>query len=297
MTAPVQQMLVATKGISTHNIEIQLDMLPVDEMMVSDPPSQEMINTLIANRCPLAPIQVVEIEVAGLPAWAVVDGRRRVKAQRKVLAQAKREGDEILVNMLSTIPAVVLEGHVFDIRRNALAANFNRSSNYLTEVREILRFIHEDHMTIETIAQSCNLDKAEVAKRAKFAKLTSDLLGLFYDGRLAKTVAESIIKHLSRDEQVALYADWQHRLEVNEKARIAADDVKRFRQAQRQKAAEQLSFDLGDDDDEFSDVAKDRNGDTLADIYSDLQSMVATGDAPIEELADLAERIRYFIKE
>jgi ParB/RepB/Spo0J family partition protein len=186
--------------------------LPPDVALIGPPPER----SLVASIRRLGVLEPVLVEALPEGVYAVRDGRRRVKAARRV--------------GLATVPALVLEctglvGGTVTVAKHAV-----RRDNLAAELEAMERFLAAGRSERE-VASATGLAPAAVRQRIRLLGLHPDLLAALVEGRLSGHAAKEAVK-LPRPAQQRLAATLQQKgkLTVDDLAavrRVGAADVAR----------------------------------------------------------------------
>jgi ParB/RepB/Spo0J family partition protein len=217
--------------------EPTLRMIPVGRLVYDTMPFDQRFADSIARSGILQSIAVVQSR-GRAPMYTVADGRRRVGA-------AQQAG-------IPEVPALVFPAgtprHV--AAAIALAANVQRSSNPVSELRSIQEMIAAG-ASEQDIAAQLRIPVGSIRARMRLAALHETLLHATEIGRIAPSIATQIARlPASRQERLATLYEERIRSEVaatGPLARITASDVHEVREAQRTEATEALPDDLFND--------------------------------------------------
>ena len=198
--------------------KVKLDALPEDQP--GPEPTFELIASVMKFGVVL-PIVVIE----RLPGkFEVVDGRRRIKAARKL--------------EMKDIPARVYQddGLLFAGEVLAISLNRLRSRNPAAEYEAIKRLI-EEGASLDEIRKATGLPRATIWKRMQLEDLNKKLLDGLVEGKIATSVAEEAAK-LPKPAQKRL----AKKFEKDEK--VTMRDVKGEKSARAMDEMEQIPADV-----------------------------------------------------
>jgi len=209
--------LIPTEQAEPEHRDLQLDFLPPDEELLSDPPSPELIRS-IREFGVLQPIIVLDKPGA----WVVAAGRRRIKAARAA--------------GLQFIPALIYPQDWALHEVLTLVENGLRSNNRQVDV-EALEGLVLRGASLADIRRATGMPVGTIKSRLKLLKLIPALRKALREGKLRESAATRAAR-LSPEQQQRLADD----LTLNGK--VTGNDVSHAAQVERDRAVTVLPPEL-----------------------------------------------------
>lgn len=237
--------LVPDKPVVFVSDRIPLDELPPDVALIGPPPTKALVES-IRRLGIIDPVIVEDLEHS----YAVTDGRRRVKAARAA--------------GLTHVPARIYGCSYEDgwmPSALSIVTHATRAENPVSEY-EAIALLESLGYTHDQISRATGLTKQTIRKRMKLASLHPALRDAAAAGKIKTTVAERAAK-LSSDQQARLVDV------LKQQGKLTGRDVSEAKQAQRERAAAAIPFDVITETPEVSfgaDITRDIAGSPLASL-------------------------------
>lgn len=204
-----------------RNLKVDLDMLPPDEDLISQPPTAEFLRSIDTFGVQ-TPIILIDLSIGMMTTYEVAAGRRRIKAARAA--------------GLTQIPARVYKQGDLNPDVISLIENEQRSANLKNDFAAIERLLKEGYPDNE-IRKVIGISAARYRAIRRIANLSKPLRALWLEGKMSDSAARAAAK---------LTPNQQGRLEAiaTESGKVQSADVKAAKRAIASAAISSLSDDL-----------------------------------------------------
>lgn len=211
MSTLLEQLLLPATALEPRHEQLDLDRLPPDDALPSDPPDKDFVASIRRVRRVLQPIVVFEHADGALE---VVCGRRRVKGARAA--------------GLHTVPADIYPAGWIAPELLTVIENTQRSTNQVAEYEAIARLL-EQGADESQICAACGLTPVELRARYRLHTLAPALWVALKGGAIRARVALKAAR---------LPAEGQERLiaQLGARGRLSAADVRAARHTPRAEA-------------------------------------------------------------
>lgn len=251
---------------------VPLDLLPTNEELGAKEPAPELVDWIRAVSL-LQPVVLGRREHG----YAVHDGRRRIKAYRKLAEEWERDNGVETTNPWMRIPANVIDDQHYQAHEMlTLMIHATRNPNPLAELASVQSLISKGY-SIDQISRKSSIDKETIKKRLKLLTIDEGLRKVMESGKMAVSTAEKAVK-LPPQAQKRLMKVYE------EKDRITGKDVEEQTRARVQQAAASSTLSGLSDLPGVDDVAEDQaeHGEPYNES-EDLQEALSHLQARIEE--------------